>query len=163
MVLVGTGLMLAAWLRMPLPRGNAPLAQVPETVLSCVQGEKISDQIDRVELMSQAYFKDRQFYLFRLREAQPNQSFVFYRHIVSASPTECKIEFSKPIRESPPFSDILPIEVAKPLRLGELQRFFAHRKELSAQISAAVERGDSQTLPPEDIWALQHLGLKIPQ
>jgi hypothetical protein len=160
LVLFSTGLLVLAWCQRPLPGGQRALAQISKTVLHCISEDQIPDEVDRVELMSQAYSEqgDKAFYLFRLRQQRQTEPPIFYRHIVSASPKACQVEYSSPTSKSQPLSEVVPIEVAKPLRLGELQRFMA-RKKIAARLSAAIAGGEISALPPEDIWALQHLGL----
>jgi len=137
---------------------NAQTSQIPDVVKDCLP-TKTRPAIARSELIAQASFKDKIYYLLSAIPASGNGIDL----VISVKGDRCTQEFFNAPGDQVSLTSVVGQEAARKLALGRYQREIKQfgRPKLQQQINQAAIAPNG-VFYPEDIWALKQLGFSIP-
>lgn len=140
------------------PVGQAQPTSVPNFVKPCIP-TRVRPPIIRTELIAQASAQGKTYYLL----------YTFHAHetggtdlVISVAGQQCQEEFYNAPGEAVSLTQVVERNVANQLALGRYKqeiRRFGHTK-VQANLNRVI--ASKGALYPEDRWALQQLGFKLP-
>jgi hypothetical protein len=140
------------------------IATIPETVKPCLPHLGYNFAIVPVKLVAQTKSEAKTYYLLRLGyNSFLNHQTVYYDSVVAVHSGGCTAPYTQPRSANKALSDNLPLPVARRLTLEQLRqtRNFMGHEAFQQRIAIALTNHSAQSLPPEQVWALQQLGFKV--
>jgi hypothetical protein len=140
-----------------------PSDRIPEVTRSCLPDDDsfFRVAIGEVRFLAQTRYQGVDYYLFNVvpSDSSPSEGPGF-PYVVSTSDQSCQRIYANPINENKWFSASMPQPVANQFSLAEYRLLIDLHglDKFKREILPSFDRPQS----PEDIWALEQLGLTLP-